>query len=186
MWTDHHLKTGCEMKVKPTNSTDGRTHIQTCNHTDASHPPRGPGCKQDSWVQYIQRLICSFLGGDWTFMFIWHYILSYELFHVHFILNNLHQVSAASCEYLFSSAAWEDSPLNIGFLQAKKLVLYLYADLNGLTFSTLGVCHPLCLIKPRIDHRLWIFRLLLQGEGHSTQGHWPAGRKTIKQLTVLN
>lgn len=47
----------------------------------------------------------------------------------------------------------------------------LYADLNWLPLSTLGVCHPLCVILAGVDHRLRVFRLLLQGKGHPTYTH---------------
>lgn len=53
---------------------------------------------------------------------------------------------------------------------------YLYADLNWLPLSTLGVCDPFCVILARVDHRLWVFGLLLQGEGHPTHTHGPADR----------
>lgn len=48
---------------------------------------------------------------------------------------------------------------------------YLYVDLNRLPLSTLGVCHPLGVVLTAVDHRLRVFGLLLQGEGHPTDAH---------------
>lgn len=65
---------------------------------------------------------------------------------------------------------------------------HLYVDLNWLPLSTLGVCHPFCVVLAGVDHRLRVFRLLLQGEGHPTHTHRPADRYTeqhIHQLTPL-
>lgn len=51
---------------------------------------------------------------------------------------------------------------------------HLYLDLDWLPLSTLRVCNPFCLILASIDHGLWVFRLLLQGEGCPTNAHRPA------------
>lgn len=51
---------------------------------------------------------------------------------------------------------------------------HLYVDLNWLPLSTLGVCHSFCVILARVDHWLWVFGLLFQGEGDPTHAHRPA------------
>lgn len=53
---------------------------------------------------------------------------------------------------------------------------HLHIDLNRLPLSALGVRHPFCVILARVDHRLGVFRLLLQGEGDPAHAHGPAPR----------
>lgn len=60
---------------------------------------------------------------------------------------------------------------NLFFGETEGCVQYLYADLNRLPLSTLGVCHPLSVIQASVDHRLGVFRLLLQRKSHPTNTH---------------
>lgn len=75
------------------------------------------------------------------------------------------------------SMCWSCDATGLVFKLAwSNLYPHLHIDLNRLPLSTLGVRHPFCVILARVDHRLGVFRLLLQGEGDPAHAHGPAPR----------